>query len=221
MFEEDDSDSFQTASEVDSDDEKPESRHSDDGSSDGADLFDSDEEKELSKKFKRPEKSEQSAIGIDWGDDSGKDSDSDGGSDEKASEADDHVNRNIGRPDVKSCPGDDKEAGLENYLTIQLRRDVLERYVREPYFEAAVLNNYVRVLVGTQNGILVYRMGLVVGVEQEGRKYWNAKKTMCTNKRLVVDIAGNTKKMKIRDISNSRLTPGAGDLVRFSIIFDV
>lgn len=224
LFEEDDSDSFNTASEVESDDERVLSRHSDsDGSSDGANLFDSDEEEALSSKFKQPslpkpltkgritEDSSVAGNEIDWGDDSGKESES--GEDKRVPEDGDGGSRSVGgRQEAKVRSVDDKEAALEDYITIQLRRVQIEKWLREPFFEETVVNYYVRVLVGKQNGINVYRMGLVTAVDHGCRKYWTFDNSMMTNKRLVVDIAGNTKRCKTLDISNSKLSQGELDV---------
>ena len=219
VVENEDSASFHSVDDDESEVDQDSSRCSEDESSDGAGLFDSDEEEALSSKFKQPvltrplAKVEAGAgqVGkdIDWGEASSSESEDDG--DEMELEvAVKEVNSrsNTSKSESNVHAEDDKEAVLENYCTIQLRRAFIERCVREPYFETSILNSFVRVYLGTQNGIAVYRMCVVTGVEQGGRKYWLADNTICTNKRLLVDIAGNQKKIKISDISNSKLLQG-------------
>ena len=55
-------------------------------------------------------------------------------------------------------------------LQIQLRREMLERWVNEPYFEKAVVGYYVRISMGEVEGQSVYKMCEIKGVHK-GRKY--------------------------------------------------
>ena len=55
-------------------------------------------------------------------------------------------------------------------VQIQLRREMLERWINEPYFEKAVVGYYVRICVGEIEGQNVYRMGEIKGIHK-GRKY--------------------------------------------------
>lgn len=101
------------------------------------------------------------------------------------------------------------EAQLSDYLTLQLRRSYLEKWVREPFFESAVLRMFVRLFVGEKDGIAIYRMAEVKSVENGGRPYRLPDSKLQTTIRLVLDIAGSEKKhVKMDLVSNSRITQG-------------
>lgn len=102
------------------------------------------------------------------------------------------------------------EGTIGDYYTITLKRHIFEKYVDEPFFEAAVKNMFVRVQVGIHNGVMLYRFCYIVNVHDMSRKYVidpASKKT--TTKRLEVRVSDNhktIKNIKLCQVSNSKVT---------------
>ena len=102
------------------------------------------------------------------------------------------------------------EGTTGDYVTITLKRHILEKYVDEPFFEASVKNMFVRVQVGTHNGVMLYRFCYIVNVHDlKSRKYViDAISKKTTTKRLEVRVSDNhktIKNIKLCQVSNSRI----------------
>lgn len=97
-----------------------------------------------------------------------------------------------------------------DYVTITLKRHQLEKYVDEPFFEAAIKNMFVRVQTGMRNGVPLYRFCYIVGVHDlKSRKYViDAISKKTTTKRLEVKLCESErsiKNIKLCQVSNSRI----------------
>jgi RNA polymerase-associated protein RTF1 len=64
------------------------------------------------------------------------------------------------------------DADLDDYLKITIPRRRLARWCKEPFFEDAVMNCFVRLLIGDHDGKNCYRLCQIVGVSK-GKKNYN------------------------------------------------
>lgn len=53
-------------------------------------------------------------------------------------------------------------AGLEDYLRLQTKRDMIIKWLNEPYLKAAVIGTFVKYLIGTDKNQAIYRMCQVI-----------------------------------------------------------
>lgn len=173
-------------------------------------LFDSDEEREMTKK--KPTKAKKAAKkkepatkktkkrtrdeeeeDYDLGDEEGEEMD-----EEKEDAADDGMDEEKDESDP---------AELNDYLKIQTRRKFIEGVLNEPYFEAAIEGTFVRIVVGEMDGVAVYRMCEVLSVEEGTRKYQLPDTKQTTILRMTVAIGAKEKsRIKFTDVSNRRIT---------------
>jgi RNA polymerase-associated protein RTF1 len=59
----------------------------------------------------------------------------------------------------------------EELARIRVSRFKLERWVHAPFFETTVLNSFVRVNIGTNEGVAIYRVAEVVEVTETPKIY--------------------------------------------------
>lgn len=64
------------------------------------------------------------------------------------------------------------EADLEDYLKITLPRRRLARWCKEPFFKKAVMESFVRLLIGDHDGKKCYRLCQIVDIKK-GKKSYN------------------------------------------------
>lgn len=64
------------------------------------------------------------------------------------------------------------EADLEDYAKITLPRRRLARWCKEPFFKGAIMNCFVRLLIGDHDGKKCYRLCQIVDVKK-GKKNYN------------------------------------------------
>jgi RNA polymerase-associated protein RTF1 len=64
------------------------------------------------------------------------------------------------------------EADLEDYAKITLPRRRLARWCKEPFFKGAIMNCFVRLLIGYHDGKRCYRLCQIVDVKK-GKKNYN------------------------------------------------
>lgn len=64
------------------------------------------------------------------------------------------------------------EADLEDYSKITLPRRRLSRWCNEPFFKKAVINSFVRLLIGDHDGKKCYRLCQIVDIKK-GKKNYN------------------------------------------------
>ena len=76
----------------------------------------------------------------------------------------------MGRPSLDVGPV--VEADLDDYIKITLPRRRLARWCKEPFFEQAVLQCFVRLLIGDHDGKKCYRLCRIVDVIK-GKKSYN------------------------------------------------
>ena len=99
-------------------------------------------------------------------------------------------------------------AELADYWVIQPRRNMIEKWLQEPFLKNALEGYYVRYTVGEVNNQAVCRMCKVVGVDVNGRQYKLASNGEMTTVRLSLAFAGSVRRqMRICQVSNSRITP--------------
>ena len=98
---------------------------------------------------------------------------------------------------------EEKKITIEDLQKITLSRRRLEKWVNEPFFEKTVLNCFVRVVIGENNGIRVYRFCEITGFKE---KSLYQIETISTTKYLILRQGGKEKTFPIRLISNSNFT---------------
>lgn len=64
------------------------------------------------------------------------------------------------------------EADLEDYTKITLPRRRLSRWCNEPFFKKAVINSFVRLLIGDHDGKKCYRLCQIIDITK-GKKSYN------------------------------------------------
>lgn len=176
-----------------------------DARSDGSDdLFDSDEEEFISRKFEGSKTSKKAKPALKKAKKTKLSSLSD---DDEAAEDDMQQDEGDAADDAQSKDEEidlSPPASFKDCLKLQLRRDLLMKWVSEPYFEEAVLHNFVRLSMGEQNGINVYAMAEIVAVKGGFKHYKVDNKT--TDVRLDLAIGASIRRFRISLISNSRIT---------------
>ena len=177
-----------------------------------SDLFDSDEEREiLAKKAEKVSASSEKSKSKAATEKKSAREDSD---DDLYDEIGDDVDAMEVEGGMKANQEDISEpADLSDYLTIQTRRDMIEKWLKEPYFRAVVEGTYVRLMVGalddpvTGKKVPVYRMCQVVEItENASRIPFMPGSKSYTTMRLTVAVGSKQKtRVKFHDVSNSRI----------------
>lgn len=104
-------------------------------------------------------------------------------------------------------PVDDSPLGeLKDYLVLQVKRSFLEQNNHEPWFENAVVGQFVRVAIpGMTDGTQQYRMAEVIGIVPSTREYQLGPNRI--NKQLEVQIGKARKTFRMVFVSEHRFTP--------------
>lgn len=126
---------------------------------------DSDEEYEDAglKPWQKKQAAKSTVSRLDQGD----------GSDMEIDEDDDEAaGKSKRRPRTSSAGGTDADAGLEDFLKVTIPRRRLARWCNEPFFQAAVLECYVRLFIGEDDKEnKVYRLCEIVDVKTDKKTY--------------------------------------------------
>ena len=116
----------------------------------------------------------------------------------------------------KKAPKIIKPAELEDFLLVTLSRNRIGKWCKEPYFEEAVTNFFVKLFVGeNEEGTRCYRLCRIVSVEKSEQPYSlptkpgrKKEKPVVTDKMLKLDFAGSRKVFPIRLISDNKVNQG-------------
>lgn len=84
--------------------------------------------------------------------------------------------------------------------SIRLKRDSLEKWLNEAYFDDIIKGFYVKVGLGVSNGKRVYRIGYIDEVKEDKKRYKVGK--VETNKVLVLKYGNSVKNFRIEYVSN-------------------
>nr|CDS28316.1 RNA polymerase associated protein RTF1 [Hymenolepis microstoma] len=94
---------------------------------------------------------------------------------------------------------------LEQLMQVRLTRDRLETWVHYPFFDELVKGCFVRIHVGVQRDVPIYRISEIVSVKEMSKPY-DLGKTR-TNKGLVLRRGKDEHTFRIMFVSNSRFLP--------------
>ncbi|VDO04732.1 unnamed protein product [Rodentolepis nana] len=94
---------------------------------------------------------------------------------------------------------------LEQLMQVRLTRDRLETWVHYPFFDELVKGCFVRIHVGVQSDVPIYRISEIVNVKEMSKPY-DLGKTR-TNKGLVLRRGKDEHTFRIMFVSNSRFLP--------------
>uniref|UniRef100_A0A7S3AQ33 Plus3 domain-containing protein n=1 Tax=Haptolina ericina TaxID=156174 RepID=A0A7S3AQ33_9EUKA len=97
--------------------------------------------------------------------------------------------------------GMESAADAHNLERIRLKRDQLEKWLNEPYFETALIGSFVRIGIGNREGRPMYRVAEIVGVKDNFRQYALGEKK--TTKRLELKIGESKRFFQISYVSNA------------------
>ena len=137
----------------------------------GDDDDDSDEDYEEAElkpwqKKARAAKSTVSRLDKHVDESSGEDMDIDEEEDEKPKKA------RKARTAIERVTSSEAEAGLEDFLKVTIPRRRLARWCNEPFFQAAVLECFVRLFIGEDNsGAKVYRLCEIIDINTNKKSY--------------------------------------------------
>jgi RNA polymerase-associated protein RTF1 len=154
----------------------------------GDDDDDSDEDYEESglKPWQKKKQAAKSTVSrLDQDHESGEDMDIDEDDDEDQAQR-----KESSRPSADKTSAGAADAGLEDFMKVTIPRRRLARWCNEPFFEAAVLECFVRLFIGEDDsGAKVYRLCEIIDVNTSNKtnKFPVAKKTdkpISTNKTL-------------------------------------
>lgn len=204
---------------------------------DDDELFDSDEEEEATnrviktsskpEKVKKEEKAKPKpkAKVVKRSRLDSSDSESDYDSDDRVSgsrdremyppvsyDSDDSAKERRHRSRVEEEPVEDTSdpAELEDYIRLQVRRMFIEKWIQEPFFDAVMKKQFVRVYVGNNpnDDSAIYRMCEIVNVTQYRRQYklMVGDSYMMTDKAINVSIGKSVITKKLDIVSNSRIS---------------
>ncbi|KAM9993201.1 hypothetical protein ACTFIZ_011173 [Dictyostelium cf. discoideum] len=87
----------------------------------------------------------------------------------------------------------------------RLSRNMLVKWVDQPYFERYAPNFFVRVVIGSHLNNPIYRIAEIVEIRTGHKQYKIENKE--TDKLLVLSYAGSTKEFGIENVSNNAITP--------------
>jgi RNA polymerase-associated protein RTF1 len=96
-------------------------------------------------------------------------------------------------------------AEYTDYQRIQTRRIFIDKWISEPFFDEAVKGSFVRLFIGLQNDVQVYRMCEVIDVLPYKRPYRLPGTDIIVDRALLVGQGTNQKVAKMYHVSNSRI----------------
>jgi RNA polymerase-associated protein RTF1 len=136
-------------------------------------------------------------------------------------DADDEVapQQKKSRPAVNHPSTAHLEAGLDDFLKVVIPRRRLARWCNEPFFEAAVLECYVRLFIGEDDsGEKVYRLCEIVDVKVGSKSYKfpvasKNDKPIATNKQLTLKFGTSTKNFPMYLVSDA--PPTESDVLKY------
>eukprot|EP00033_Pygsuia_biforma_P002473 GCRY01002743.1.p1 GENE.GCRY01002743.1~~GCRY01002743.1.p1 ORF type:complete len:312 (-),score=115.12 GCRY01002743.1:13-948(-) len=91
------------------------------------------------------------------------------------------------------------QALFDSLLKVQLMRDFLEKHSEEPWFPSSIVGSYVRIGIGSSQGIPVYKIAKIVEV-REAKPYTLGSHVVTKSLRL--QHASNTKNFQMTYVSN-------------------
>jgi len=94
---------------------------------------------------------------------------------------------------------------------IRLKRDQLEKWLNEPFFERVLPGCFVRIGIGNKDGLPIYRVAEIVQVKDNFRPYTVGQKL--TSKRLELQVGRDRKWFQISYVSNANF--GLDELDKF------
>jgi RNA polymerase-associated protein RTF1 len=97
-------------------------------------------------------------------------------------------------------------ADLTDYQRIQTRRMFIDKWISEPFFDGVVIGSFVRLFVGLQNEIQIYRMCEVTDVVPYKRPYRLPGTEITVDRALLVKLGSSEKIAKMYHVSNSRIS---------------
>eukprot|EP01132_Coremiostelium_polycephalum_P001245 gene1245-1570_t len=97
------------------------------------------------------------------------------------------------------------ELDIQILNQVRLSRNMLVKWVDQPYFEKLAPGFFVRVIIGTHLNNPIYRIGEIKGVNIGPKVIKIENKD--TDKLLVLSYAGATKEFSIENVSNNSITP--------------
>ncbi len=97
-------------------------------------------------------------------------------------------------------------AELTDYVKLQIRRNYLEKWLHEPFFDQVVKGLFVRIFIGPMDGVAVYRMCEVVDVVPYKRSYKLPGTDIVTDKAFIVCVGKKQTTVKLLQLSSSRIT---------------
>lgn len=97
-------------------------------------------------------------------------------------------------------------AELVDYQRIQTRRLFIEQWISEPFFDNVVKGSFVRLFVGVQDDVQIYRMCEVLDVLPYKRSYRLPGTELTIDRALLVGLGSSQKVAKMYHVSNSRIT---------------
>jgi RNA polymerase-associated protein RTF1 len=92
-----------------------------------------------------------------------------------------------------------------DYQRIQTRRIFIDKWISEPFFDQVVKGSFVRLFVGVQNDVQIYRMCEVLDVLPYKRPYRLPGTDITVDRALLVGLGSSQKVAKMYHVSNSRI----------------
>jgi RNA polymerase-associated protein RTF1 len=97
-------------------------------------------------------------------------------------------------------------ADLTDYQRIQTRRMFIDKWISEPFFDGVVIGSFVRLFVGLQESVQIYRMCEVTDVVPYKRPYRLPGTEITVDRALLVKLGSSEKVAKMYHVSNSRIS---------------
>lgn len=97
-------------------------------------------------------------------------------------------------------------ADLTDYQRIQTRRIFIDKWISEPFFDGVVIGSFVRLFIGLQNDVQIYRMCEVTDVVPYKRPYRLPGTEITVDRALLVKLGSSEKIAKMYHVSNSRIS---------------
>lgn len=97
-------------------------------------------------------------------------------------------------------------AEVSDYQRIQTRRMFIDKWISEPFFDEAVKGSFVRLFVGVQNDVQIYRMCEVLDVLPYKRPYRLPGTDITVDRALLVGLGSSQKVAKMYHVSNHKIT---------------
>lgn len=97
-------------------------------------------------------------------------------------------------------------AEVGDYQRIQTRRMFIDKWISEPFFDEAVKGSFVRLFIGLQDNVQIYRMCEVLDVVPYKRPYRLPGTDITVDRALLVGLGSSQKVAKMFHVSNHKIT---------------